>query len=484
MVAARTAVVAGGVAGALVQYLLGGPAAYSNSWAAACWCLFLLPAAYAAVTVLHPGFGLIDYSVYGRTDRLFGRAVGRPPGERGFWLSVGVVAVLVCWCIPRSAAICGAVAFAYDLYFHKTDAPELCFAGDLRRALLYVARCPWPAVVATLATAVVTLAIPCWIIAARIPVMSFCVLFLYVLCSATGCAKVFFSYGKLGDDGSAATVILLTGCAAASWWTPHVSLAFAVVFTGYDVIFVPVTAAGEVEAQHILAKDLRRMYREHAKPRLENIIGLENMQNIGEGAVAAAVGVPFVAAYVAIIALGGESAPVTSDAGTELASSWSGVTLPPVGRWGAVAYDWVRWAGRCVYFVAGSLGYFSKIAVTLTDRVRPGQRRLALALAAGALVPYALLCCYKVEIVVVAGWAELVRLELKRREDISHLALFFFGFVVAPSTIAGAVRTELWHEVDPTASPVERFITTYLGMSWVDWIFGFECFIGDDVLSS
>lgn len=169
--------------------------AVTLSVAAAYWCLFLLPAAYAAVTVLTPssdrGFGLIDYSVYGRTDRLFGRAVGRAPGERGFWLSVGVVAVLVCWCIPRSAAICGAVAFAYDLYFHKTDAPELCFAGDLRRALLYVARCPWPAVVATLATAVVTLAIPCWIIAARIPVISFCALFLYVLCNATGCAKVF-----------------------------------------------------------------------------------------------------------------------------------------------------------------------------------------------------------------------------------------------------------------------------------------------------
>ena len=455
--------------------------AVTLSVAAAYWCLFLLPAAYAAVTVLHPGFGLINYSVYCSLDRalisrVVGRAAqGRPPGERGFWLSVGVVAVLVCWCIPRSAAICGAVAFAYDLYFHKTDAPELCFAGDLCRALLYVARCPWPAVVATLATAVVTLAIPCWIIAARIPVMSFCVLFLYVLCSATGCAKVFFSYGKLGDDGSAATVILLAGCAAASWWTPHVSLAFAVVFTGYDVIFVPVTAAGEVEAQHILAKDLRRMYREHAKPRLENIIGLENMQNIGEGAVAAAVGVPFVAAYVAIIALGGESAPVTSDAGTELASSWSGVTLPPVGRWGAVAHDWVRWGGRCVYFVAGSLGYFSKINVKQV-RVRPGQRRLALALAAGALAPYALLCYYKVEIVVVAGWAELVRLELKRREEevFTLPSLFWFSLVLAPSTIAGAVTTELWHEVDPMASPAEQFITTYLGMSWVDWIFGFD----------
>ena len=186
-----------------------------------------------------------------------------------------LVAVCVCWCIPRSAAICGTLAFAYDFYFYKTDAHELCFAGDLCRALLYVARCPWPAVVATLATAVVTVAIPCWIIAARIPVMSFCALFLYVLCSATGCAKEFFSYGKLGDDGSAATAILLAGCAAASWWTPHVSLTFAVVFTGYDVIFVPITAAGEVEAQHLLAKDLRRVYREHAKPRLENMFGLE-----------------------------------------------------------------------------------------------------------------------------------------------------------------------------------------------------------------
>ena len=454
--------------------------AVTLSVAAAYWCLFLLPTAYAAVTVLHPGFGLIDYSVYGSLDHVISRVVGRaltegrPPGERGFWLSVGVVAVLVCWCIPRSAAICGALAFAYDFYFYKTDAPELCFAGDLCRALLYVARCPWPAVVATLATAVVTLAIPCWIIAARIPVMSFCALFLYVLCSATGCAKEWFSYGKLGDDGSAATVILLTGCAAASWWTPHVSLTFAVVFTGYDVIFVPVTAAGEVEAQHILAKDLRRMYREHAKPRLENMFGLENMQNIGEGAVAAAVGVPFVAAYVAIIALGGESAPVTSDAGTELASSWSGVTLPPVGRWGEVAYDWVRWGGRCIYFVAGSLGYFSKIAVTLTDRVRPGQRRLAMALAAGALVPYALLCYYKVEIVVVAGWAELVRLELKRREEevFTLPSLFWFSLALAPSTIAGAVTTELWHDVDPAASLAERFITAYLGMSWVDWILG------------
>ena len=112
--------------------------AVTLSVAAAYWCLFLLPTAYAAVTVLRPGFGLIDYSVYGRTDRLFGRAVGRAPGERGFWLSVGVVAVLVCWCIPRSAAICGAVAFAYDLYFHKTDAPELCFAGDLWRALAWL----------------------------------------------------------------------------------------------------------------------------------------------------------------------------------------------------------------------------------------------------------------------------------------------------------------------------------------------------------
>ena len=109
--------------------------AVTLSVAAAYWCLFLLPAAYAAVTVLHPGFGLINYSVYCSLDRalisrVVGRAAqGRPPGERGFWLSVGVVAVLVCWCIPRSAAICGAVAFAYDLYFHKTDAPELCFAA-------------------------------------------------------------------------------------------------------------------------------------------------------------------------------------------------------------------------------------------------------------------------------------------------------------------------------------------------------------------
>ena len=99
-----------------------------------------------------------------------------------------------------------------------------------------------------------------------------------------------------------------------------------------------------------------------------------------------------------------------------------------------------------------------------------------MALAAGALVPYALLCYYKVEIVVVAGWAELVRLELKRREQevFTLPSLFWFSLVLAPSTIAGAVTTELWHEVDPTASPAERFITTYLGMSCVDWIFGFD----------
>ena len=61
--------------------------AVTLSVAAAYWCLFLLPTAYAVVTVLHPGFGLIDYSVYCSLDhalisRVVGRALakGRPPG--------------------------------------------------------------------------------------------------------------------------------------------------------------------------------------------------------------------------------------------------------------------------------------------------------------------------------------------------------------------------------------------------------------------
>ena len=119
---------------------------------------------------LHPGFGLIDYSVYWPVARSpvlsAGLSEGRPPGERGSGYP---------WCWSPSACAGAsrargdlrALAFAYDFYFYKTDAHELCFAGDLCRALLYVARCPWPAVVATLATAVVTVAIPCWIIAAE-----------------------------------------------------------------------------------------------------------------------------------------------------------------------------------------------------------------------------------------------------------------------------------------------------------------------------
>ena len=111
----------------------------------------------------------------------------------------------------------------------------------------------------------------------------------------------------------------------------------------------------------------------------------------------------------------------------------------------------MRWGGRCIYFVAGSLGYFSKIAVTLTDRLRPGQRRLALALAAGALVPYALLCYYKVEIVVVAvGRARALRIETREEEGFTLPSLFWFSLALAPSTIAGAVTTELWYDVDPS----------------------------------
>ena len=115
--------------------------AWTWAYSAANWCLFLLPTAYAVVTVLNPGFGLIDYSVYCSLDRaLVSRVAGGELSPRSAARGTGLLAirgscrrprVLV---HPRSAAICGAVAFAYDLYFHKTDAPELCFAGDLCRA--------------------------------------------------------------------------------------------------------------------------------------------------------------------------------------------------------------------------------------------------------------------------------------------------------------------------------------------------------------
>ena len=122
---------------------------------------------------------------------LFGRAVGRAARRTGLLAIRGVVAPLRVLVHPRAPRRSAAwLAFAYDFYFYKTDAPELCFAGDLCRALaLYVHDSPrgrWLPFVATLATAVVTLAIPCWIIAARIPVISFCALFLYVLCQRDG----------------------------------------------------------------------------------------------------------------------------------------------------------------------------------------------------------------------------------------------------------------------------------------------------------
>ena len=278
----------------------------SNAVTLSYWCAMLLPTLYAVAGCV------MTFS--GGTASVF-------------WLATFVVVtVSACMHIPRCAAFCGALAIVYDHHYYPMNGPdddrhsEEGFAKDLCCAF---ARIRWLRdLVAWLrvwrwrpfAERAIAITMYCGVLAARIPVVSFCALYLSVVYSATGCAKVLFPryYGKLDESTLVASVILLAGCAAACWWTPHVAIAYGVISQSCDIIVGPITEWQSEESSHLLAKGLRRVYREYAKPRLENI---------HEGAVAAAVGVPFVAVYVAIFTLGGESAPVTPEAGTELDSS-------------------------------------------------------------------------------------------------------------------------------------------------------------------
>ena len=114
-----------------MQYLLGGLAAYSNSWAAACWswvvsavswCVRGLPWAYMVGRCLDE----IDWH-YHDSHLIF------------ILLMLGLT-VPACWYIPLGAATCGWLALAYDFYVHDSAAGwrgdefvDECFATDLRR---------------------------------------------------------------------------------------------------------------------------------------------------------------------------------------------------------------------------------------------------------------------------------------------------------------------------------------------------------------
>ena len=103
MVDAGKAAVVGGVAGALVQYLLGGPAA-CLSWvvSAAYWCVIGLPTIYVVGRCLDfiPASHVVGIILAGAA-----------------WV---LSPILSCWYVPRCAATCGGLALAYDLYVHDS----------------------------------------------------------------------------------------------------------------------------------------------------------------------------------------------------------------------------------------------------------------------------------------------------------------------------------------------------------------------------
>ena len=120
MVDAGKAAVVGGVAGALVQYLLGGPAA-CLSWvvSAAYWCVIGLPTIYVVGRCLDfiPASHVVGIILAGAA-----------------WV---LSTILACCYVPRCAATCGALALAYDYYVHELvvdgELVEESFATDLRR---------------------------------------------------------------------------------------------------------------------------------------------------------------------------------------------------------------------------------------------------------------------------------------------------------------------------------------------------------------
>jgi hypothetical protein len=132
MVDAGKAVVVGGVAGALVQYLLGGLAAYSNSWAAACWSWVVSAASWCVR-------GLPWAYMVGRCldEIVYTYDLAEDLSSEMFLLSILGLTVPACWYIPRCAVTCGALALAYDYYFHDLfvvdSRTEESFAADLRR---------------------------------------------------------------------------------------------------------------------------------------------------------------------------------------------------------------------------------------------------------------------------------------------------------------------------------------------------------------
>ena len=106
MVDAGKAVVVGGVV-SLAHYMLGGPAAYSNSWAAACWSWVVSAASWCVI-----GF-LMFYVVFRCLDHIvdiYGIAEHMP--FEVFLLSVLGPTVLACRYVPRCAVTCGMLALA------------------------------------------------------------------------------------------------------------------------------------------------------------------------------------------------------------------------------------------------------------------------------------------------------------------------------------------------------------------------------------
>ena len=115
----------------LAHYMLGGPAAYSNSWAAACWS-WVVSAAYWFV------IGLPTFYVVGRCLDFIpaSHVVGIILAGAAWVLST----ILACRYVPRCAATCGALALAYDYCVHEIfvdgELVEDSFATDLRRWVL------------------------------------------------------------------------------------------------------------------------------------------------------------------------------------------------------------------------------------------------------------------------------------------------------------------------------------------------------------
>ena len=104
MVDAGKAVVVGGVV-SLAHYMLGGPAAYSNSWAAACWSWAGSVAYWCVIGFLtfYVVFRCLDHivDIYDIAEHM--------PFEF-FLLSVLGLTVLACRYVPRCAMTCGTLA--------------------------------------------------------------------------------------------------------------------------------------------------------------------------------------------------------------------------------------------------------------------------------------------------------------------------------------------------------------------------------------